>query len=63
MSVHKKLMDADAPFGEPPADPLTVATRRACLKILAGDPLEAYDRDAIRAYVFAEDMEALPDGF
>jgi protein-arginine kinase len=57
------FMDADHPHNNPPLDPLTVATRRACLKILADEPLEAYDRDAIRAYVFAEDMEALPDGF
>lgn len=56
-------MDTDHPHNNPPADPLTVATRRACLKVLAGEPLESWDRDAIRAYVFAEDMEALPDGF
>jgi len=61
MSVYKDLMDADSPFGEPPADPLTVATRRACLKILAGEALEDYDRDAIRAYVFAADMETCND--
>lgn len=51
------MISQEAPFGEPPADPLTVATRRACLKILSGEPLEDYDRDAIRAYVFAADME------
>lgn len=62
MSVHKKLMDThDAPFGEPPLAPLTVAARRACLKFLAGEPLEDYDRDALRAAVFVEDMEALPN--
>jgi hypothetical protein len=58
-----EFMDTDHPHNNPPADPLTVATRRACLKILAGEPLEAYDRDAIRAYVFAEDMESLPSEF
>lgn len=50
-------MKDDAPFGEPIHDPLTVATRRACLKILAGEELQDYDRDAIRAFVFVEDME------